>query len=167
MKINKIVGLSLAMMLGFGIVGCGNVENTNDLPNAEVEKPKVEEPKNVFDKYNILTFEEIEIDNTVEYSGDTFNDIKCKVTNNSNEMMYDVNVIFGLYDKEGVLLDTRSGFINESIQSNSSFYVDTSYDTTEYDVAEVKIISYDYSIDNNYYVVDLQRNVVEFYEYLN
>lgn len=164
MKLNKLVGLGLTIMLGLGVIGCSNTVVEDGLSSATVEGSVVEEPKNNFDDYNILTIGEIEIDNTPEYSGDTYVDLKCKVTNNSDKMLSSATISFALYDEEGVLLDTRVGGVYESIPANSSFYVETIYDQSEFDAKEIKIISYDYNIGEAWYQIDLQGKVAEVWE---
>ena len=166
MKMNKLVGLSLAMMLGFGVVGCGNMVEleSTEVPQVEVEE-EVQENNN-FDKYNILSFENVEVDTTIEYSGDTFNDIKFKATNNSDKTIHSIFVDVALYDEEGVMLGVQCATEINSIQSGNSFYLETLYDTTEYEnVAEVKIVSYQYNIEENYYEIDLVGQFAEVFEY--
>lgn len=164
MKLNKLVGLGLVVVFGLGVVGCGNEVVENELSSVTIEENIIEEPKNNFDDYNILTIGELEIDNTPEYSGDTYVDLKCKVTNNSDKMLSSATVTFALYDEDGVLLETRSGGVYESIPANSSFYVDSIYDQAEINVKEIKIISYDYNIGEAWYQIDLQSKVAEVWE---
>lgn len=167
MKMNKIVGLSLAMMLGFSVVGCSSNNNNVDLESVIVPQVEEQENNNNFDKYNILSFGEIEIDTTKDYDGDVYNDIKFKVTNNSDKTVHTITVDIAFYDEEGVMLGATYPQEISSTPSGSSLYLDSLYDTTEYNVKEMKIVGYSYYIGENYYTVDLVGQFVEMYEVLN
>ena len=169
MKINKkVLGLVLVGMLSVGVVGCGSNEPNlqgREVPSKMEEMPIEEkEPTYNFDEYNILSFSNIEVDNTPDYDGDTYIDFKCKVTNNSDKMLSDVEVDFGYYDEEGVLLSSTHPNADASVPNGSSFYVDSSYDTKEYNVKEIKIVGYSYYIGEVYYTVDLMSQIVEVWE---
>lgn len=166
MKMNKLVGLSLAMMLGFGVVGCGNMVEleSTEVPQVEVEEEEEVQENNNFDKYNILSFGKIEIDTTKDYDGDVYNDIKFKVTNNSDKTVHTITVDVAFYDEEGVMLGVTYPQEISSTPSGSSLYLASLYDTTEYNVKEMKIVGYSYYIGENYYTVDLVGQFVEIYE---
>lgn len=170
---NKMLVLLLSGSMMFLNVGCNsNNNNNNEVPSAstngemeEYVEPKENKPKYDFDKYNILTFGEIEIDNTPDYEGDTYIDFKNKVTNNSSNTIHTTTIHYGLYDEEGVLVYTTYPQLGDSIPKGQSFYMDGLYDTDEYpDVKNIKIIGYSYYIGDTYYTIDLIDNSVEIYE---
>ena len=173
MKLNKkVLGLVLAGMLSVGMVGCGN-SNEDKLVGTDIsgqmeeykpEEKKEEKAPNKFDEYNILSFGSIEVDNTPEYEGDKYIDFKCRVTNNSDEMVNTVTVDFAFYDEEGTLLSTTHPQDGNSIPSGNSFYIDGLCDTEEYNVKGIKIVGYSYYIGDVYYTVDLMGQIGEVWE---
>ena len=164
----KLAILSIGGMLL--LTGCNNeTTKQTELVGTKVtgemgEMVEEEKPKYDFDKHNILTFGEIEVNNTPDYEGDKSINFKCKVTNNSKQMIKNVDVNFSLYDKDNVLLDSKSAWDNTSIPSGNSFYVDSLFDSTEYKVSEIKINSYEYYIGDVYYKVDLMAKSIEVWD---
>ena len=169
--LNKRIGmLILSSVLSMGmLVGCGNQEVDNQVEEQQIQEEVIEEQEveSDFDKYNILTFNAIEINSEPDYEGDVYADFKCKVTNNSDKMISTVTVNYAFYDKEGTLLGETYPQKPESIPGGNSFYSDGLYDTTEYDVAGIKITGYSYYIGDNYYSIDLMSQTAEVYEVLN
>lgn len=171
----KALLLVLSGMLSFTLLtGCENQVTNKATKQTELVGTKIngemgeiveeEKPKYNFDEHNILTFEEIEVNNTPDYKGDKYIDFKCKVTNNSEQMIKNVDVNFSLYDKDNVLLDSKSAWDDTTIPSGNSFYVDSSFDSTEYKVNEIKIDSYSYYIGDVYYKVDLMAKSIEVWD---
>lgn len=168
---NKMLVLLLSGSMVFLSVGC-NSDNNNEIPsaitNGKMEKyieQKESEPKYDFEKYNILTFGEIEIDNTPDYEGDTYINYKNKVTNNSPNVIIKTTVRYGLYDEEGTLIDTDGRFNDTTILENQSFYMKGAYDIADCpNIKTVKIVEYEYYIGETCYTVDLINNSIEIYE---
>ena len=173
-KFIKVIGLCVGLFVGSAVV-CGIYEGitTDNIEHKEpqqVEEQQIQEEQKVesdFDKYNILTFNAIEIDSEPDYEGDEYVDFKCKVTNNSDEMISTITVNYALYDDEGTLLSETYPQIPESIPGGNSFYSDGLYNANEYDVAGIKITGYSYYIGDNYYSIDLVNQTAEVYEVLN
>lgn len=149
--------LSGTLSIGILTAGCSSNEIKNsDLTSTEItNEVENKKPTNKFNEYNILTFDEIEINNASEYEGDIWADFKCKVTNNSDKMINTISIDFGFYDEEGTLLTTIQPQEGSSIAGGKSFYIGDIYNIEEVKPKEVKIIGYSYYMDDNYYTVDL------------
>lgn len=155
MKRNKIIGLLLSGVMMFGVVGCSDIKKS-DLTSTEVNvQTESRKSTNKFNKYNILTFNEIEVDKKPKYEGDTWINFKCKVINNSDKIINTISVDFGFYDEEGTLVKTIQPQELNSIEERKSFYVNDIYNMEEIQPKEIKIIGYSYYIDDHYYTVDL------------
>lgn len=144
--------LSLSMMTGCNSNDVDNSDSTSTEVNNQIENRKATDE---FNEYNILTFGEIEVDNTPKYDGDVYTDFKCKVTNNSAKTIKTVTIDFGFYDEEGTLIEGTYPQEGSSIVEGQSFYIGSLYNTEEIQPKEIKITGYSYYIDDNYYTVDL------------
>lgn len=174
-KTIKVIGLSVGLFVGSAVL-CGVYEG---ITSTNVSKPQVqqeqvqeeqmqdEKVESDFDRYNILTFGAIEINKEPDYEGDEYADFKCKVTNNSDEIINTITIHYGLYDKEGTLLNETYPQTPESIPGGSSYYSDGLYNMDEYDATDIKITGYSYYIGDNFYDIDLIGQTAEVYKVLN
>lgn len=152
--------LLIAIILGLTIfTGCSKTDNSSN----ETTKENTEMASNDFEEYNILSFGEIETDDSEDYEGDEYIDIKTKVTNNSNEIINTITIDFSLYDDSNTILETTHPQEGNSIEGNQSFYIDALYER-DLNVKEVKINSYSYYIGDKYYEIDLISKTVDIYE---
>lgn len=157
MKKGIILLISILGLITF--TGCSSTNNNSD----KVIQENNETSSNDFEKYNILSFGEIEVDDSEDYEGDEYIDIKTKVTNNSNEIIKTVTINFSLYEDENTILETTHPQEGGPIEGNQSFYIDALYERSM-NVKDIKINSYDYYIGDTYYEVDLISKTVDKYE---
>ncbi len=160
--LKRVVIFLLVFAMGTVVIGCSNNKsNENEQTNSNNETTQT--TSNEFDTYNILTFGEIEVDDSADYEGDEFIDIKAKVTNNSDEIIKTITVDFYFYDDENTIIDSTHPQEGSSIEANQSFYIDALYDR-DMNVDNIKINTYSYYIGDTYYTVDLLSKTAEVYK---
>lgn len=154
----KISYLFLISLIIMSLGGCQNNNSYSD--NTQNTTEESNSIKTEFDKYNVLSFSEVEIDKTPQYEGDDYYYFKVKVTNNSNDSVRTITPVFYAYDKDGTMLVSTEGQEIGSVESNKSLYIEGMVEKDE-NIDNVKINSYSYYIDKTYYNVDLISEVVD------
>lgn len=167
-KCKKIMCLLLTLIMMISLVGCGNSESESTSENqssSEVESTSENtvESNSDFDKYNIVSVGDVEINKVPEYEGDKYYDLRVKITNNSDQIIRDASVTFYAYDKEGTMIDTTEGQQNGSIEPNKSFYIESTIEKNK-DIDTIKVDLYTYNIGEYYYKVDLISKFAEVYQ---
>lgn len=154
----KISYLFLISLIIMSLAGCqNNNSNSDTTQNTNEESNNI---KSEFDKYNVLSFSEVEIDKTPQYEGDNYYHFKVKVTNNSSDPVRTITPVFYAYDKEGTMLVSVGGQEIGSVEGNKSLYIKCNVEEDK-NIDNVKINNYSYYIDKTYYNVDLISEVVD------
>lgn len=157
----KISYLFLVLIIIMSLTGCqNNNSNSEESDTAQNTNEESNNIKSEFDKYNVLSFSEVEIDKTPQYEGDNYYHFKVKVTNNSSDPVRTITPVFYAYDKEGTMLVSVAGQELGSVEGNKSLYIKGSVEKDK-NIDNVKINNYSYYIDKTYYNVDLISEVVD------
>ena len=158
----KLIILFISI-LGITIfTGCSSANDSLDNNTDKAIQENNKTSSNNFEKYNILSFGEIEINTSEDYEDDEYIDIKTKVTNNSNEIIKTITIDFSLYEDENTILETTHPQEGGPIEGNQSFYIDALYERSM-NVKDIKINSYSYYIGDKYYETDLISKTVNVY----
>lgn len=158
----KLIILFISI-LGITIfTGCSSANDSLDNNTDKAIQENNKTSSNNFEKYNILSFGEIEINTSEDYEDDEYIDIKTKVTNNSNEIIKTITIDFSLYEDENTILETTHPQESGPIKGNQSFYIYALYERSM-NVKDIKINSYSYYIGDKYYETDLISKTVNVY----
>ena len=156
----KLIILFISI-LGITIfTGCSSANDSLDNNTDKAIQENNKTSSNNFEKYNILSFGEIEINTSEDYEDDEY--IKTKVTNNSNEIIKTITIDFSLYEDENTILETTHPQESGPIKGNQSFYIYALYERSM-NVKDIKINSYSYYIGDKYYETDLISKTVNVY----
>ena len=161
--LKRVVIFLMVLTMSILVIGCSNNENNENEKVTSNNETVQTNSNGSFDTYNILDFGEIEVDDSKDYEGDKFVDIKAKVTNNSNEIIKTITIDFYFYDDENTMIHSTHPQEGSSIEANQSFYIDALYDRYM-DLDKIKINKYSYYIGDTYYTVDLLSKTADVYE---
>lgn len=160
----KISYLSLVLIILVSLTACKNNMSSIDSSSSNTDSQTSEDTNNSvkdneFEKFNVLTFSEIEIDKN---RGDGYYYLKVKITNNSNKTIRIISPEMSIYDKSNTLIDSTYPQQQAPIEPKQSFYLEGMCEEDK-NIDKVKINKYSYYIGNTFYDVDLLSKVAEKY----